>query len=220
MTTYALNALHPRAISWTKSANNGGKQCRCASSLKLEQVVVSCCPLVSNRCSGSSSKDSAQPFISFFNSSSLHDLTCCVILQGLCCSILWTTQRNGGMCSSAPASVPSGWTTCAVEPGTRSSWLPRTAWARGASVRSLRLRPMEEVRGGKHKGCEWVKRRRVDRLYNYNSGLKTEWSCLHFLFWTFTVLSYLSFSSSNRNVCPLPIRGIENIFICHIVYAR
>lgn len=78
------------------------------------------------------------------------DLTgsCAVCLQGSCSSILWTTQRNGGMCSSAPASAPSGWTICAVEPGTRSSWPPRTVWAQGASVRSLRPRPMEEVSGG------------------------------------------------------------------------
>lgn len=51
------------------------------------------------------------------------------------------------MCSSAPASVPSGWTISAVELGTRSSWLPRTVWAQDVSVRSLRQRRMEEVSG-------------------------------------------------------------------------
>ncbi|KAI9527388.1 hypothetical protein NQZ68_030840, partial [Dissostichus eleginoides] len=62
----------------------------------------------------------------------------------LCCSTRWTTRRSGGTCSSAPVSAPSGWTTCAVEPGTRSSWPPRTAWAQDASVRSSRPRHMEE----------------------------------------------------------------------------
>lgn len=50
------------------------------------------------------------------------------------------------MCSSARVSGLSGWTISAVELGTRSSWLPRIAWDRGASVKSLKLRHTEEVR--------------------------------------------------------------------------
>lgn len=116
---------------------------------KLDLIVAGCCPLVSNRCS--SIRNPPQPLIFLIYSCVLEHLyltQSCGISQVLCCSIPWTTQRNGGMCSSAPVNVPSGWIISAVERGTRSSWPPRTAWAQGASVRSLRPRLMEEVRGG------------------------------------------------------------------------
>lgn len=66
--------------------------------------------------------------------------------QVLYFSILLTTQKNGKMFSSVQVSVPSNWTTCAVAPGTKSSWLPRTASEPDASARSSRQRLMGEVR--------------------------------------------------------------------------
>lgn len=103
---------------------------------RLHQFQARCRLLVSKHCSFSL-------IIGFIDKKN-----CVVRLQDLCCSILWTTQRSGGMCSSAPASAPSGWTICAAEHGTKSSWRPRTASARVASARSSRPRRTEEVRGG------------------------------------------------------------------------
>lgn len=69
------------------------------------------------------------------------------------------------MFSSVLASALSNWTTCAVGPGTKSSWLPRTALVPDVSVRSLRQRLTGEVRSWQKRTLNNIYSRQVKKNF-------------------------------------------------------
>lgn len=72
------------------------------------------------------------------------------------------------MFSSVLASALSNWTTCAVGPGTKSSWLPRTALVPDVSVRSLRQRLTGEVRSWQKRTLNNIYSRQVKKKFLHN----------------------------------------------------
>lgn len=84
-------------------------------------------------------------YLSYLLSSELLSYSDHLSAQVTSCSTQRTTVSSGAVFPSAPANVRTVWRTWSAAPGTNSPWRPRMQWDQGASVRSLKLRPMGKV---------------------------------------------------------------------------